>query len=72
MISVVRAERLSLVEIEVFLLAPESVRFAGYGRTEMYGWVERLLCQHEYTLQWRRAKGLLRALQKLDATWLVN
>ena len=30
------------------------------GRTEIYGWMERLLCHHEYPLQKRRAKGLLR------------
>jgi hypothetical protein len=50
-----------LVEIEAFLAASESVRFAGCGRREIYGWVERLLCHHEYPLQKRRAKGLLRA-----------
>ena len=61
MISVLGAEKLSLVEIEAFLSASESVRFAGCGRTEIYGWVERLLCHHEYPLQKRRAKGLLRA-----------
>jgi transposase InsO family protein len=65
MISVLGAEKLSLVEIEAFLSASESVRFAGprggSGRTELYGWVERLLCHHQYPLQKRRAKGLLRA-----------
>jgi transposase InsO family protein len=61
MISVLGAEKLSLVEIEAFLAASVSVRFAGCGRTEIYGWVERLLCHHEYPLQGRRSKGLLRA-----------
>lgn len=61
MISVLGAEKLSLVEIEAFLTASDSVRFAACGRTEIYGWVERLLCHHEYPLQGRRAKGLLRA-----------
>lgn len=61
MISVLGAEKLSLVEIEAFLGASESVRFAGCGRTEIYGWVERLLCHHEYPLQGRRSKGVLRA-----------
>jgi len=61
MISVLGAEKLSLVEIEAFLTSSESVRFVGCGRTEIYGWVERLLCYHEYPLQKRRAKGLLRA-----------
>ena len=58
MISVLGAEKLSLVEIEAFLGASESVRFVGCGRAEIYGWVERLLCHHEYPLQKRRAKGL--------------
>jgi transposase InsO family protein len=61
MISVLGAEKLSLVEIEAFLGASESVRFVGCGRAEIYGWVERLLCYHEYPLQKRRTKGLLRA-----------
>ena len=61
MISVLGAEKLSLVEIEAFLSASESVRFAGCGRTELYKWVERLLCHHVYPLQKRRAKGMLRA-----------
>lgn len=61
MIGVLGAEKLSLVEIEALLAASESVRFVGCGRTEIYGWVERLLCHHEYPLQGRRSKGLLRA-----------
>ena len=61
MISVLGAEKSSLVEIEAFLAASESVRFTGCGHTEIYGWVERLLCHHEYPLQGRRSKGLLRA-----------
>jgi hypothetical protein len=52
---------LSLVEIEAFLAASDSVRFTGCGRTEIYGWVERLLCHHQYPHLGRRAKGLLRA-----------
>ena len=70
MISVLGAEKLSLVEIEAFLAASESVRFAGCGRTEIYGWVERLLRHHEYPLQKRRAKGLLRAyIEQGDTTY---
>jgi hypothetical protein len=61
MISVLGAEKLSLVEIEAFLAASDSVRFTGCGRTEIYGWVERLLCHHQYPHLGRRAKGLLRA-----------
>ena len=36
MISVLGAEKLSLVEIEAFLATSESVRFAGCGRAELY------------------------------------
>ena len=61
MISVHEAEKLSVVEIEAFLKASESVRFAGQGRAEIYSWVQRLLEQQEYPRQGRRAKGLLRA-----------
>jgi hypothetical protein len=61
MISVLGAEKLSLVEIEAFLAASESVRFVGSSRAGLYKWVERLLVAHEYRLQKRRAKGLLRA-----------
>ena len=55
------AEKLSLGEIEEFVAVLESVRFAGRRRTEIYAWVECLLCHHEYPLQKRRAKRLLRA-----------
>jgi hypothetical protein len=60
MISVLGAEKLGLVEIEAFLAASDSVRFVGSSRQELYKWVEGLLCHHEYVLQKRRAKGLLR------------
>jgi hypothetical protein len=55
------------------------VRFAGSDRAEVYGWVERLLCQQEYPLQKRRSKGLLRAyvehmtgLSRAQSTRLVG
>ena len=60
MISVHEAEKLSLQEIEKFLLASQEVRFEASQREEVYGWVERLLCQQEYARQGRRARGLLR------------
>src|SRR5258707_963355 len=52
--------RSRLQEIEQFLLAAKEVRFEGSQREEIYGWVERLLCQQEYARQGRRARGLLR------------
>ena len=47
MISVHEAEKLSLQQIEKFLLAAQEVRFEASQREEVYGWVERLLCQQE-------------------------
>ena len=60
MISVHETEKLSLQEIEKFLLAAQEVRFEANQREEVYGWIERLLCQQEYVRQGRRARGLLR------------
>jgi transposase InsO family protein len=60
MISVHETEKLSLQQIEEFLLAAKEVRFEANQREEIYSWVERLLCQQEYMGQGRRARGLLR------------
>lgn len=60
MISGHESEKLSLQEIEQFLLAATGVRFEASQRKEAYAWVERLLCQREYARQGRRARGLLR------------
>jgi hypothetical protein len=60
MISVHETEKLSLQQIEQFLLAAKEVRFEASQREQIYGWVERLLCQQEYVGQGRRARGLLR------------
>ena len=60
MISVHETEKLSLQQIEQFLLAAKEVRFEASQREEIYGWVERLLCQQDYMGQGRRARGLLR------------
>jgi hypothetical protein len=53
------AEKLSLHEIGQFLLAAKEVRFEASQWEEIYGWVERLLCQQECS-GGRRARGLLR------------
>lgn len=60
MISVHETEKLSLQQIEKFLAAAKEVRFEGSERKQVYGWIERLLCQQEYMRQGRRARGLLR------------
>jgi transposase InsO family protein len=61
MIILIGSEKLSLVEVEAFLGASESVGFAGDSRAEVYRWSQALLCHHEYGTQSRRAKGLIRA-----------
>ena len=60
MISVHETEKLSLQQIEKFLAAAKEVRFEASEGKEIYGWIERLLCQQEYARQGRRARGLLR------------
>src|SRR5260370_5001093 len=60
MISVHEAEKLSLQQIEKFLLAAEEVRSEDSQREEVYGWIERVLCQQEYAQQGRKTRGLLR------------
>lgn len=60
MISVHETEKLSLQQIEKFLAAAKEVRFEASERKQVYGWIERLLCQQEYARQGRRARGLLR------------
>jgi hypothetical protein len=56
MISMHETEKLSLEEIEKFLLAAKQVRFQASQREEIYGWIERLLCQQEYLRQGRPAR----------------
>ena len=60
MISVHEAESLSLKQIEKFLAASKAVRFESNHRVEVYGWIERLLCEQEYMRQARGERGLLR------------
>jgi transposase InsO family protein len=59
-ISVQEAEKLSLEEIRRFIEASEAIRFAGEKREQVYGWIERVLCQQEYARQGKAARGLLR------------
>jgi len=51
MISVHEAGKLTLEQIVKFLGATEEVRFEASTRAEVYAWVERLLCQQEYSRQ---------------------
>ena len=52
-----KQKKLSLEEIEKFLLAAKQVRFQASQREEIYGWIERLLCQQEHLRQGRPARG---------------
>ncbi len=42
------SNRMSLEQIRAFLAGAGPVEFAGQGRAEVYGWVERTLVRHEY------------------------
>jgi hypothetical protein len=57
MISVHETEKLSLQQIEKFLAATKEVRFEASERKEVYGWIERLLCQQEYVRQGRTGQS---------------
>jgi transposase InsO family protein len=59
-ISVHEAENLSLEAIGRFVEASEGIRFESVNRQELYCWVERLLVQHEYALQGKATRGLVR------------
>ena len=50
-ISVQEAEKLSLEEIRRFVEASEAIQFAGEKREQVYGWIERVLCQQQYARQ---------------------
>lgn len=43
-----------------FVSASEEIRFEGANRGQVYGWVERVLVEHEYAQQGKAARGLLR------------
>lgn len=59
-ISVHEAEKLSLEAIGRFVEASEEIHFEGANRTQVYGWVERVLVQQEYAQQGKSARGLVR------------
>jgi len=55
-----QAEKLNLEGIRRFVEASEEIRFEGANRGQVYGWVERVLVEHEYAQQGKGARGLLR------------
>jgi transposase InsO family protein len=59
-ISVHDAEKLSLEAIGRFVEASEELRFEGENRQQVYGWLERVLVEQEYSQQGKAARGLVR------------
>lgn len=55
------AESLTQSQISDFLAASEGIEFAGQGRAEVYGWVQRMLVNQEYGRQERKQRGAIRA-----------
>jgi hypothetical protein len=54
------SEAVSLDQIRAFLAGSAPVQFAGQGRAEVYGWVEKTLVRHEYASLGKPDKGLVR------------
>lgn len=54
------AESLTHSQISEFLKASEGIEFAGQGRAEVYGWVQRMLVNQEYVGQGRKQRGAIR------------
>jgi hypothetical protein len=59
-IHVHEAEKLSLVQIQAFLSASETIRFEGETQAQICHWIEQVLGRQEYHQQSRQARGLLR------------
>ena len=51
------AEKLSLEAIGRFVEASQAIRFEAADRQQLYGWVERVLVQHEYAQQGRAVRN---------------
>ena len=54
------SDKMSLEQIRAFLEASGEVGFQAVDRGELYGWVQRTLCHHDYRQLPRGSKGLLR------------
>lgn len=62
------AETLTQEQIREFLKSSETIEFTGQDRTELYGWVQRVLVGQEYAVQGRKQRGAIRAyLSKVTA-----
>ena len=73
------SQGLSLEQIRAFLEASDEVAFEGRNREEVYGWVNRVLEEHNYGKLGRGERGLLRryvekmtGLSRAQATRLIG
>ena len=55
-----RAEDLSLEAMARVVEASEEIQFEAQDRQQLFGWVERVLVEHEYARRGKPARGLLR------------
>ena len=51
------AEKLNLQQIAAFLDASQTIRFEGQTQTQVYAWIEQVLCQQQYHQLGRGARG---------------
>ena len=63
------AESLSREQIEEFLRSSGPIEFAGAGRDERYGWVERVLRTQDYERLSKGERGLVRAYVRKLTGW---
>lgn len=54
-------EEMSLEQIREFMSGSAEYEFRGQDRKEVYEWMEKLLCRHEYWVRKKAEKGLLRS-----------
>src|SRR5437879_4338901 len=54
-------EKLSLEQMRTFLESSQGVGFQGKGRREIYGFVNHVLRQHDYTKLKKASKGLVKS-----------
>ena len=55
------AEVLTRKQLSEFLQGSEGIEFNGQDRTELYGWVQRVLVAQEYAVQDKKQRGAIRA-----------
>jgi hypothetical protein len=57
---------MSLAQIRAFMAASQEIRFGGRNRKDIYNWMRQTLTNHQYHVQGKVGKGLLRGyLEKM-------